>query len=122
MIASASMLSGNFSRQLGFPEVPGTVFLVAVAGAIVAVVLAEYPVRPHLFTAGIYSMSICGVFTISHFMGQMVFTLLNRKRWRGKGRRDTAGNYEPIVSVVTPTYREAPALIREYSKSINQHN
>jgi hyaluronan synthase len=97
-------------------------FTLAVVGGIVAVVAAGYLLRPHLFTIGIYSLSFYGIFTISHFVGQVIFASMNRKRWQGKEQNETVGNFEPSVSVVVPTYKEDPALLRACLESIANQN
>jgi len=77
-------------------------FSVGVAG----IVTAGYIFRFSLFSIGIYSMSFYGIFTITHFVLQMVFAPANTNRNRGKP------DYNPTVSIVIPAYRETPDLLR----------
>jgi cellulose synthase/poly-beta-1,6-N-acetylglucosamine synthase-like glycosyltransferase len=89
-----------------------------VAAGIVAVVAAGYILRAHVFTIGVYSLSFYGFFTITHFVAQLLFAAMNQKSWAEKENTSAVRQYEPTVSVVIPTFKEDPDLLRACLASI----
>jgi hyaluronan synthase len=83
-----------------------------VAAGIVAVVAAGYILRAHVFTIGVYSLSFYGFFTTTHFVAQLLFAAMNQKSWAEKENTSAVRQYEPTVSVVIPTFKEDPDLLR----------
>lgn len=119
---SSSLTRDNNAAGLAPANLAGMAFSLAVVGGIVAVVAAGYILRPHILTIGIYSLSIYGIFTVSHFVGQIIFASMNRKRWVEKPPKGLTSNYKPTVSVVVPTYHEDPDLLRACLESIAGQN
>jgi cellulose synthase/poly-beta-1,6-N-acetylglucosamine synthase-like glycosyltransferase/tetratricopeptide (TPR) repeat protein len=103
-------------------KIAGMLWSITVVGAIIAFVAIGYIFRANLFSIGIYSLSFYGVFTVTHFIAQMIFASMNQKSWIEKENYCAAGNYEPTVSVVIPTYKEDPALLRACLESIAGQN
>lgn len=86
------------------------VFLVSIG--VVGVVAAGYVFKLSLLQISIYSLSFYGVFTVSHFLLQMVFAYTNRGKWK------RTSSHNPAVSVVISTYREDPDLLRKCLESV----
>jgi cellulose synthase/poly-beta-1,6-N-acetylglucosamine synthase-like glycosyltransferase len=85
---------------------------------IVAIVAAGYIFRAHVFTIGVYSLSFYGFFTITHFVAQLLFASMNQKGWAEKESTSAVHHYEPTVSVIIPTYKEDPDLLKACLESI----
>ena len=88
-------------------------WVLLISVGVVSVVAAGYTFRYSLATIGIYSLSLYGVFTISHFLLQMLFAHLNKRGW------PQVPGYRPTVSVVIPTYREDSLLLRQCLESVD---
>ena len=122
LVTNISALPGNILKGPDAQKIAGMVWSITVAGGIVAVVAIGYIFRAHIFSIGIYSLSFYGVFTVTHFIAQMIFASTNKKSWVERENYYATGNYEPTVSVVIPTYKEDPELLRACLESIAGQN
>jgi cellulose synthase/poly-beta-1,6-N-acetylglucosamine synthase-like glycosyltransferase len=113
---------GDILKEPDSQKIAGILWSITVVRAIIAFVAIGYIFRANLFSIGIYSLSFYGVFTVTHFIAQMIFASMNQKSWIEKENYYVAGNYEPTVSVVIPTYKEDPELLRACLESIACQN
>jgi hyaluronan synthase/N-acetylglucosaminyltransferase len=114
---NASVVPGNIRKSLSPQRAVGITWSLAIPAGVVAIVAAGYIFRTHLLTIGVYSLSFYGVFTITHFIAQMIFAVMNKNRWKEK-ENHSVSLYEPTVSVIIPTYHENPDLLRACLESV----
>jgi cellulose synthase/poly-beta-1,6-N-acetylglucosamine synthase-like glycosyltransferase/uncharacterized protein YjiS (DUF1127 family) len=118
LVTNISAFPGNILKSPDSQKIAGITWSVTVAAGIVVIVAIGYVFRAYLLSIGIFSLSFYGIFTITHFIAQMIFASMNQKSWVEREDYCADGHYEPTVSVVIPTYREDPDLLRACLESV----
>lgn len=96
-------------------------WVLGVSAGIFAIIAAGYSLRYSLATIGIYSLSLYGVATITHFLLQMWFASRNTQKWQdntGSGMTVIPYPLAMSVSVVIPVYKESPETFRDCLRSV----